>query len=153
MKYLRIALATLATLTFSGVTAPAASADTQSVRAERTCPAEGTISQRWGVNGHRGLDIRNSAGTMIVAARNGTVTYSSNSTTALGYHIIVRHSDGSRTLYAHLRLRYAAVGDTVYTNQLIGEMGSTGNATASHLHFEVIIGSTQVNPQDHYPCR
>ncbi len=86
---------------------------------------------------HRGVDYRAPTGTMIVAAADGQVERSYNSST-YGNTIILRHNDGSATLYAHLSERNVSEATSVSEGQPIGRSGSTGTSTAPHLHFEYV---------------
>ncbi|MBA3533336.1 MAG: M23 family metallopeptidase [Ardenticatenales bacterium] len=100
--------------------------------------------------GHSGLDIRtrtdgypSGIGTPIVAARGGTVRhagehfYPDGRATGYGIAIELRHTDGSRTLYAHLSKVRVQKGESVLAGQHIGDGGQTGNADGPHLHFEL----------------
>ena len=100
--------------------------------------------QRWG-RLHTGIDLAASSGTHVYAWKSGTVTLSS---WAGGYGncILVKHSDGTTSRYAHLSGYNCSVGDKVAAGELIGYVGSTGNSTGPHLHFEVIINGSTVNP-------
>ena len=100
--------------------------------------------QRWGKL-HTGIDLAASSGTHVYAWKSGTVTLSS---WAGGYGncILVKHSDGTTSRYAHLSGYNCSVGDKVAAGKLIGYVGSTGNSTGPHLHFEVIINGSTVNP-------
>lgn len=100
--------------------------------------------QRWGKL-HTGIDLAASSGTHVYAWKSGTVTLSS---WAGGYGncILVKHSDGTTSRYAHLSGYNCSVGDKVAAGELIGYVGSTGNSTGPHLHFEVIINGSTVNP-------
>lgn len=116
-----------------------------------TRPTTGTISSRFGrrTSGmHRGLDICGPIGTDIVASASGTVTYSGWKG-SYGNLIVISHGNGIETAYAHCSKLYVDVADEVKEGQLIGKMGSTGNSTGSHLHFEVRVNGTQVNPQNY----
>lgn len=100
--------------------------------------------QRWGKL-HTGIDLVASSGTYVYAWKSGTVTLSS---WAGGYGncILVKHSDGTTSRYAHLSGYNCSVGDKVAAGELIGYVGSTGNSTGPHLHFEIIINGSTVNP-------
>ena len=117
---------------------------------------------------HSGLDISGGSGlgsVNIIAAKDGTVVYStkggtvcpsgsqqSNCGGGYGNYIIIQHTDGNYTLYAHLYENSLTVseGDSVRQGQVIAKMGSSGNSTGAHLHFEVREGqndySSTVNP-------
>jgi murein DD-endopeptidase MepM/ murein hydrolase activator NlpD len=68
-----------------------------------------------------------------------------------GYYVIVRHGDGSETLYAHLSAIYVSLGQYVGQGEIIGAVGCTGWCTGPHLHFEVRIGGTPVDPLAYLP--
>lgn len=97
---------------------------------------------------HRGIDIAGAIGNPIYAADTGVVVYSGWNTLGYGYLIIVDHGDGWQTVYAHLSERYVECGAYVYQGDTIAAMGSTGNSTGPHLHFELRNGSGPVNPWD-----
>jgi murein DD-endopeptidase MepM/ murein hydrolase activator NlpD len=61
-------------------------------------------------------------------------------------HVVIDHGYGYRTLFGHLSRMYVAVGDNVGTGTLLGAVGSTGNSTGPHLHYEVRVGGQPVNP-------
>lgn len=111
-------------------------------------PANGTVTSgfgyRWGKL-HAGIDIANSVGTPIRAAKGGTVIVSEFSDGGYGNWIIIDHGGGLSTLYGHMSRRRATEGQTVKQGDLIGDMGSTGNSTGSHLHFETRVSG---NPRD-----
>ncbi len=88
---------------------------------------------------HMGVDYRAPTGTGIVAAAGGQVERSYESST-FGSTVILRHGDGSATLYAHLSERGVSEGDTVGAGQSIGRSGNTGLSQAPHLHFEYVPG-------------
>ena len=95
----------------------------------------------WGVRDfHRGIDISTSGkiGPTIVAAADGVVTYASNVNTAsYGRYVIISHGGGISTVYAHCSLVTTTVGAHVTAGQAIAQVGSTGNSSGPHLHFEV----------------
>jgi len=92
--------------------------------------------QRWG-RMHYGVDLGAAAGTPVRAARAGTVSYSGSGYRGYGKLIILDHSDGYQTLYAHNSRLIARKGKKVAAGQVIAHVGATGNATAAHLHFEI----------------
>ena len=94
---------------------------------------------------HKGIDWATPTGTPIYASCGGTVT-SAGWRGGYGYCIDISHPDGKTTRYAHLSKIYVSAGQQVSQGQVIAASGSTGNSTGPHLHFEIIIGGTQVNP-------
>lgn len=109
-------------------------------------PASGTITQNF-VWYHKGLDIANHAAPNILAADAGTVVVAGwPDGYGYGNRIVIDHGNGTRTLYAHLSKIYVSVGQTVNRGDAIGQMGSTGRSTGTHLHFEVIQGGVKINP-------
>ena len=100
-----------------------------------------------GYRGHVGVDLTMSGayGKAIYASAGGTVVKAGWSG---GYGIMVkiRHSNGYETWYAHMSSKTVSVGDTVHQGQQIGRIGSTGNSTGPHLHFELRINGSPVNP-------
>ncbi len=101
-------------------------------------PVPGAIKTQ-GIHGYNAVDFAGAVGTAIRAAAGGEVIVSKNSGWNGGYgqYIVVRHSNGSQTLYAHLSSNNVGVGAYVTQGQVIGAMGNTGKSTGPHLHFEV----------------
>lgn len=97
---------------------------------------------------HEGLDIANSIGTGIYSAYVGEVVFAGVKN-GYGNVIIIKHSSGYETLYAHLNKILVEKGTKVERGMLIAEMGSTGNSTGSHLHFEVHKDGALKNPLDY----
>lgn len=98
---------------------------------------------------HAGIDLANSKGTRINASRNGQVIFAGNKGT-YGKFIVIRHGNGIETAYAHLSSINVRVGQNVSQGQHIGNMGSTGRSTGSHLHFEIRINGSAVNPLKYF---
>lgn len=102
-------------------------------------PAQGTYTSgfgvRWGA-AHNGIDIANSEGTPIVAVADGTVI-DSGPASGFGQWIRIKHSDGTITVYGHMSTLNVSVGQQVKAGQKIAGMGSMGQSTGTHLHFEV----------------
>lgn len=94
---------------------------------------------------HSGIDIPAATGTNIYAAQDGEVILSSWHS-SYGYYLIVDHGGGIATLYAHCSKLLKKVGDKVSQGDHIAEMGSTGNSTGPHLHFEVRVNGQRQNP-------
>ena len=84
----------------------------------------------------------------MLAAKGGTVVKSYFSS-SYGNYIVISHGGGLMTAYAHLSRRLVSVGDTVSAGQQIGKVGSTGNSTGPHLHFEVYVNGSTVNPMNY----
>lgn len=101
--------------------------------------------------GHTGLDImpEGGKGSEVYAAASGTVVKSKFGAAGYGYHIIIDHGNGIQTLYAHCGDLFVKAGDTVEAGDVIASVGSTGNSTGTHLHFEIRINGAYVNPE-HY---
>ena len=105
----------------------------------------GQAGGSWSSGHHTGLDFAAATGTPVFAALAGKVVEAGLGG-AYGNHIIVRHDNGVETLYAHLNSTAVAKGDRVLRGQRIGAVGSTGNSSGPHLHFEVIKNGTQRDP-------
>ena len=68
-----------------------------------------------------------------------------------GNYVMIDHGNGMQTLYAHMSSRAVSVGQTVSRGQTIGYVGSTGMSTGPHLHFEMYINGSRIDPQTRYP--
>lgn len=101
---------------------------------------------------HLGIDLPGDEGSPIYASDGGEIIWAGY-TPSYGYSIRIQHNDNYITLYAHLSEMLVSVGDRVYQGQQIGEMGHTGAAYGTHLHFEVRIGSLTKNPMNYLPKR
>ena len=99
---------------------------------------------------HLGVDIPGGLNTPIYAARKGKVIFAGYSG-GFGNLVIVRHDKGYTTYYGHLNKITTTVGANVGVGVMIGRMGSTGNSTGSHLHFEVRRNGVALNPADFIP--
>ena len=101
---------------------------------------------------HGGTDIGASYGTAIYAADSGTVVSSSDGWNGgWGNYVMIDHGNGMQTLYAHMSSRACSVGQTVSRGQTIGYVGSTGMSTGPHLHFEMYVNGSRIDPQTKYP--
>ena len=98
---------------------------------------------------HTGTDIGASYGAAIVAANSGTVTLAGWNS-GYGNCVIIDHGGGKATLYAHMSAYNVSQGQTVSKGQRIGSVGSTGNSTGPHLHFEVLINGAAVDPMQYF---
>ena len=101
---------------------------------------------------HTGVDIPGSLNTPVYAARKGKVIFAGYSG-GYGNLVIVRHDKGYTTYYGHLNKITTKIGANVGVGVMIGRMGSTGNSTGSHLHFEVRRNGEALNPIDFIPIR
>ncbi len=97
--------------------------------------------------GHTGIDYALYSGTAVLASADGIVSLAITGTTGYGKHIILDHGSGYQTLYAHLSAISVPVGQNVRQGQMIGTSGNTGNSTGPHLHFELRMNQTAVDPQ------
>ena len=117
-------------------------------------PVSGIITSRFGnresirTSGHTGLDIAAPAGTPIKAAADGTVTFSGYSG-GYGYVVKMHNGNGVETYYGHCSALYVSAGETIEAGDVIAAVGSTGNSTGNHLHFEVRVNGSVVNPQNY----
>ncbi|MDQ7826749.1 MAG: M23 family metallopeptidase [Candidatus Eremiobacteraeota bacterium] len=95
---------------------------------------------------HSGIDIAAPYGSSIYATAYGTVTYS-DYYSGYGYTVLIDHGNGITTLYGHCSALMVKQGDVVRKGQLIAQMGSTGVSTGSHVHYEVQMAGSPVNPE------
>lgn len=98
---------------------------------------------------HTGIDIGVGSGTNVLAAADGVVTISGNHT-AYGKYISINHGGGVGTLYAHNSQLLVSVGQSVKKGQVIAKSGNTGWSTGPHLHFEVLINGSPVDPMKYF---
>ena len=118
-------------------------------------PVSGTITSRFGYRvspggigstNHKGLDIAAGCGTPIYAAAGGTVEFAGTNK-SLGKYVIINHGSGVKTYYAHCNSLKVSTGQTIEAGTNIATVGKTGTATGYHLHFEIRVNGTSVNPQ------
>ncbi|WP_243387204.1 M23 family metallopeptidase [Bacillus kexueae] len=133
------------------------------VKGTKVIPSRGTGSLAWPAVGgyvsskmgtrwgrmHKGIDIARPSNYTIKAADNGTVV-SAGYDGGYGNKVVINHNNGMKTVYAHLDSISVKVGQTVSRGQKIGVMGSTGNSTGVHLHFEVYVNGSLRNPLDYF---
>ncbi|MGN1114198.1 MAG: murein hydrolase activator EnvC family protein [Oscillospiraceae bacterium] len=116
------------------------------------------VGPRWGTQ-HNGIDISAGKGTDVVAAESGVVVrtydscthnYGKSKSCGCGYgygnYIVIDYGNGFSSVYGHLTSLNVKTGDTVKKGQKIGSVGSTGNSTGFHLHFEIRYQGTYLNP-------
>jgi murein DD-endopeptidase MepM/ murein hydrolase activator NlpD len=106
-----------------------------------------TLSGRW----HTGLDISSGAGVPVYAADSGFVTFAGWTNGGYGYLVVIDHRNGYQTVYAHLQAFYVTAGQSVGKGAQIAAMGSTGNSTGTHLHFEIRHKGVRKNPELYLP--
>lgn len=113
-------------------------------------PTSGYISQGywWG---HRAIDIAKGVGAAILASDGGYVSFAGWTDVGYGYLVVLDHANGYQTYYAHLSNIYVVEGQSVDAGQVIGAMGSTGNSTGPHLHFEIRYNGYLTNPLAYLP--
>ena len=117
-------------------------------------PVTGSISSRFGSvsrvrsSAHTGLDIAAPYGTSVKAAASGTVTWAGYKG-SYGNLLVITHSNGVQTYYGHCSSLHASAGQTVSQGQSIASVGSTGNSTGNHLHFEIRVNGVAYNPQNY----
>lgn len=105
------------------------------------------FGMRWG-RLHGGIDIADGGvyGQPIVAADSGTVILAGNQGDGYGNYVIIDHGNGYKTLYGHMSSVAAYTGQQVAQGEVIGYVGSTGNSTGPHLHFEIRVNDVQTDP-------
>jgi len=116
-------------------------------------PIAGQITSKYGPRRgsfHDGLDISAPLGTPILAAASGEVIYS-GALRGYGNLVILRHSDGCVTVYAHTQKNLVQEGERVRRGQVIARVGQTGRASGPHLHFEVRKDNLARNPLRYLP--
>ena len=129
-----------------------------------------SLSSEWfedrEVYNHGGIDIAGAGimGTPVVAAADGTVIATNSSCThnwgksyscgcggGYGNYVMISHAGGKMTVYGHLTSLTVSTGQTVSRGQVIGYVGSTGNSTGPHLHYECRLNGVRYNPMSEYP--
>jgi len=121
-------------------------------------PGYNTLSSLYGsrkhpvtgrANNHTGIDIPAPRGVKILAAKSGVVT-TSKYNNSYGNYVVVSHSDGTSTLYAHMSKRSVSEGQTVKQGATLGLVGTTGSSTGNHLHFEVRVNGSRKDPVNYF---
>lgn len=119
-----------------------------------TIPVTGRITSRYGERSslrkstHTGLDISATQGTPIQVVSDGTVTFAATNG-SYGKLVKVEHGNGVETWYGHTSKMYVKKGDQVKAGDVIAAVGSTGNSTGPHLHFEIRVNGEIINPQNY----
>ncbi len=141
----------------SGSSSGVPSASTRGSKASKSgfiWPVTGPISSYFGPSHPLGIDIDLYANphAAIAAAASGTVTFAGgNPCCSYGLYVVIDHGNGFQTLYAHLSQILVSTGQSVSQGQTVGIAGVTGYSTGPHLHFEVHLNGSVVNPLDYLP--
>ena len=98
---------------------------------------------------HRGVDIASSEGSPVVASADGKVVYTGYDDYGYGNLVVIDHGYGLKTYYAHLAAIKTTSQKKIQRGEIIGEVGSTGRSTGPHLHYEIRIFGTPVNPESY----
>lgn len=118
-------------------------------------PLRGRVVSTFGAKGsgkqNDGMNIAAPKGTAVRSAASGLVVYSGKDLGGLGNLVLIRHSGGYHTAYAHLDNPMVQTGDKVKAGEAIANVGKTGNVTTPQLHFEIRQGKKAVNPAKHLP--
>ena len=101
---------------------------------------------------HEGIDIQCPRGTPVYAAKDGFVIYSSRRIRGYGNMVVLKHIDGSASVYAHNTKNLVSKGMRVKQGENIAKVGATGKATGPHLHFEIRRGQLPVDPMNFLPA-
>lgn len=118
-------------------------------------PVNGTIVSNFGTVGkglrNDGINIKAALGTNVKAADKGIVAYAGNELKGFGNLVLIKHSDGYITAYAHIDKLYVKKGQKVIRGEKIATVGNTGSVKTPQLHFEVRAGKKAVNPKTYLP--
>lgn len=118
-------------------------------------PVNGAVVSNFGTVGkgrrNDGINIKAALGTNVKAADKGVVAYAGNELKGFGNLVLIKHSDGYITAYAHNAKLYVKKGQTVLRGEKIATVGSTGSVNTPQLHFEVRAGKKAVNPRSYLP--
>ena len=102
------------------------------------------------IENHKGLDLAGPQGELIYATANGRVVEVVHGYSGFGHYVLIDHGFGISTRYAHLKSTSVTVGMEVERGQSVGLMGSTGKSKGTHLHYEVLLRGTPVNPYNYF---
>lgn len=112
-------------------------------------PAKGRVISGYGTSGNEGINISVPEGTAVKAAEDGTVAYAGSDVKGYGKLVLVRHTNGYVSAYAHNGELDVRPGEKVKRGQTIAKSGASGNVTSPQLHFEIRKGATPVDPMPH----
>lgn len=116
-----------------------------------TRPVSGVLTSRYGYRWgrtHTGIDIGAASGTSVKAAASGKVIFSGWKG-SLGKLVVISHGNGVQTYYGHCSSLLVSTGQSVSAGQVISKVGSTGRSTGPHLHFEIRVNGSAINPQSY----
>ena len=108
-------------------------------------PVLGRITQGYWY-GHRAIDVGAPTGSAVVAADGGFVSFAGWTDVGYGYLIVIDHANGFATYYAHLSTNGVGCGQLIQRGQYVGQVGTTGNSSGPHLHFEMRWAHEAVDP-------
>lgn len=117
-------------------------------------PVQGPVTSPFGPRGarrHAGLDIGSPRAQQVAAAADGEVTFAQATRGGFGNVVVLEHEGGFSTVYAHLSIIIAREGESARQGQPIGGVGTTGNASGPHLHFEIRHQGVPLDPQRYLP--
>ena len=117
-------------------------------------PVKGKITKRFGVREgerHDGIDIAAPRGTPVIAAAAGLVIYSGNDIKGYGNLVIIQHDGDVKTVYGHNLVNLVSLDEVVEQGRVISKVGSSGRSSGPHLHFEVRISRSAVDPIQYLP--
>jgi murein DD-endopeptidase MepM/ murein hydrolase activator NlpD len=100
---------------------------------------------------HPAIDIAGAVGNAVFASDSGVVVFAGWSNYGYGYMVVIDHGTGWQTAYAHLSAVAVTCGQSVFQGGYIGAVGSTGNSTGAHLHFEMVYNGAKPNPLNYLP--
>lgn len=129
----------------SGFSLPLDSNSMTSEFGMRKSPVYGTWKQ------HNGIDFASKVGDKVYACKNGIVSFVKKNDEIFGNYLIIAHSGGMTSVYAHLSKIFVAKGENVRSRQIIGETGESGKVTGPHLHFEIRQGGKATDPKKLLP--
>jgi murein DD-endopeptidase MepM/ murein hydrolase activator NlpD len=109
-------------------------------------PTSGYVVTQYFQVWHAGIDLATNEGTDVYAADGGTVVFSGWNTAGYGYLVVLDHGNGWRTYYAHLSEIDVLCRQWIPRGSILGKVGTTGNSTGPHLHFEILRFGISVNP-------
>lgn len=146
---------TSSTRAYTAATPTKAKVVSKNRKAKFAWPVQGSVISNFGAIGkgraNDGINIKASRGSAVKAADSGAVAYAGNELKGFGNLILIRHSDGWITAYAHNEKLLVKKGQSVQKGEKIATVGTTGGVNTAQLHFEVRAGKTALNPRLYLP--